>query len=148
VLYEALRYCVEQAFARQRAELRAIPDGRQRLLRLIDMQLPRPGRMRDEWSIWLQYWAEAALHPDLRPVHNEFYARWRETVMRIIARGQRQHAFRTDVDVAECALRFTALIDGLAIQVLTGASDLTVDRMRAVMLDFVAQELDNPSRPS
>jgi AcrR family transcriptional regulator len=142
VLNEALRYCVERAFARQSAELRAIDDGRQRLLRLVDMQLPRPGQVRDEWSIWLQFWAEAALRPELRAVHNEFYARWRETVVRIIARGQRQRVFRADIDTADAALRFTALVDGMAIQLLTGAPDMTLERMRKVLVDFVTRELD------
>lgn len=146
VLNEALRYSAEQAFTRQDAELRTIDDGRERLLRLIDMQLPRPGRVRDEWSIWLQFWAEATLRPELRSVHNEFYARWRETIARIIARGRRQGVLRADVDAAEAALRFSALVDGLAIQVLTGAPDMTVERMRAVMVDFIDRDLA-PDRP-
>ena len=60
VLVEALRYCVERAFARQTAELRKLDDPRERLLRLIDMQLPRAGNIRDEWNVWAQFWAEAA----------------------------------------------------------------------------------------
>jgi AcrR family transcriptional regulator len=144
LLNEALRFCVEQAFGRQSAELRTIDDARERMLRLINMQLPRPGRVRDEWSIWLQFWAEAAVRVELRALHNEFYARWRETVTRIIARGQRQRIFRADLDVAECALRFTALTDGVAIQVLTGAPDMNVDRMRHTLVGFVVRELDVP----
>jgi len=142
VLNEALRYSVAQAFARQTAELRAIDDGRERLLRLIDMQLPRPGQLRDEWSIWLQFWTEATLRPQLRAVHNESYARWREAIARIIVRGQRQGVFRSTVDAIDAALRFTALVDGLAIQVLTGAPDMSVDRMRMVLVGFMARELD------
>jgi len=142
VLNEALRYCVEQAFARQSRVLREIDDARERLLRLIDLQLPRPGQVRDEWSIWLQFWAEAALRPSLRATHNQFYARWRETVVRIIARGQRQGVFRADADAEESAVRFTALTDGAAIQVLTGAPGVTPEYMRRILLDFVERELD------
>jgi AcrR family transcriptional regulator len=142
VLNEALRFCVEQAFLRQGAELRRVSDPRRRMLRLIDMQLPRAGQVRDEWSIWLQFWAEASLHAELRPLHNEFYARWRSAVMRVIAGGQRQGVFRTDIDVAESALRFTALTDGVAIQLLTGAPDMTLERMRRVLVDYVVRELD------
>jgi AcrR family transcriptional regulator len=144
LLNEALRYCVVQAFARQSAELRTIADARPRMLRLIEMQLPRPGQVRDEWSIWLQFWAEAALHAELRALHNEFYARWRETVTRIIVRGQGQGTFRSDVDAGECAMRFTALTDGVAIQVLTGAPGMTPERMRRILRDFVVRELDVP----
>jgi len=99
VLVEALKYCVEQAFARQSVELRAIDDARDRLLRLIELQLPWPGAgVRDEWLIWLQFWTEAATRPELREIHNDFYARWMDTVVRIVRRGQRQGVFRDELD--------------------------------------------------
>jgi AcrR family transcriptional regulator len=141
VLTEALKYCVEQAFNRQSLELRAIDDAHERLLKLIDMQLPRMGRIRDEWSIWLQYWAESVVRPELRPAHNEFYARWQEAVVRIVRRGQRQGVFRPDVDPDTMALRLTALTDGAAIQVLTGAPGMTITVMRELLIDFVRREL-------
>lgn len=143
VLSAALHYCVEQAFARQSSELKAIDDARERMLKLIEEQLPRPGQVRQEWSIWLQFWSEAALRAELRPIHNNFYARWRDTVIRIVRRGQRQGVFR-DVDAEDFALRYTALTDGLGVQVLTEAPGVTVDRMRQALLDFVDRELVLP----
>jgi len=143
VLSAALHYCVEQAFARQSSELKAIDDARERMLKLIEEQLPQPGQVRQEWSIWLQFWSEAALRAELRPIHNDFYARWRDTVIRIVRRGQRQGVFR-DVDAEDFALRYTALTDGLGVQVLTEAPGVTVDRMRQALLDFVDRELALP----
>jgi len=145
VLVEALKYCVEQAFARQGGELKAIDDARERLIRLIDMQLPvvKDG-VRDEWLIWLQFWTEAAIRPELRPIHNDFYARWVDTVVRIVRRGQRQGVFR-DIDPEYAALRFTALTDGAAIKVLTGAPGMTVERMRDMLVAFVDEELVRPA---
>jgi AcrR family transcriptional regulator len=145
VLVEALKYCVEQAFARQSVDLKAIDDARDRLLRLIDMQLPRSGEVRQEWLIWLQFWTEAATRPELRPVHNEFYARWLDTVVRIVRRGQRQGVFREDLDAKQVALRFTALTDGAAIKVLTGAPGMTVERMRGMLVDFVDDQMVRPA---
>lgn len=141
VLGAALLHCVERAFARQSVELRALDSAHARLLTLIDMQLPRPGRVRDEWLVWLQFWAETALRPELRTIHNDFYARWREAVVRIVRRGQHQGQFRADADAEQLALGLTALTDGLAIQVLTGAPQVTAERMRAVLLDFIEREL-------
>jgi AcrR family transcriptional regulator len=141
VLTAALRHTLERAFERQRAELVRIEDAHQRLLKLIDLQLPTVGRVRDEWSVWLQFWAEAAIHPELRPVHNEFYDRWREAVARTVRRGQRQGVFRGDLDVDWVARRLTALTDGAGIQVLTGAADMTVTVMRELLVDFVEREL-------
>jgi len=145
VLVEALKYCVEQAFARQSVELRAIDDARDRLLRLIELQLPWPGAgVRDEWLIWLQFWTEAATRPELREIHNDFYARWMDTVVRIVRRGQRQGVFRDELDADYAALRFSALHDGAAIKVLTGTPEMTVDRMRRMLIDFVDHELVRP----
>jgi transcriptional regulator BetI-like protein len=73
-------------------------------------------------------------------VHNEFYARWRDTVVRIVRRGLRQGVFR-DVDAEQVALRLTALTDGLAIQVLTGSPDVSVTVMRELLVDFARREL-------
>lgn len=65
--------------------------------------------------------------------------------MRIVGRGQRQGLFQ-EVDPEEVALRFTSLTDGLGIQVMTGS--LSVDRMRAVLVDFVDRELLLPEQSS
>lgn len=139
VLEAAMRHCVEQAFARQSVELGAEDDAYRRILRLIDNQVPR-GRVVNEWSVWLQFWGESALRPELRPIHNDYYAKWRETVERIVRRGQRQGVFR-DVDADEVAVRFTCLTDGLGIQVMTGIPGMTAERMRDVLVDFVDREL-------
>lgn len=141
VLTAALQHTVDRAFERQSAELRRIDDAHQRLLKLIDMQLPAVGRVRDEWSVWMQFWAEATIRPELRPVHNRFYARWQDAVARIVRRGQRQGVFRAEVDVDDVTRRLTALTDGAAIQVLTGVPGMTVTVMRELLVDFVRREL-------
>jgi AcrR family transcriptional regulator len=144
VLTAALRHAIDNAFDRQSRELKAIDNAHERLLRLIDMQLPRVGPLRDEWSIWLQFWAEATLRPELRPIHNTYYARWHDTVVRIVRRGQRQEIFRTDVDPETIAQRLTALTDGTAIQVLTGAPNMTIAAMKELLVQFVHDELIAP----
>jgi len=87
---------------------------------------------------------EATIHPELRPVHNQFYARWQETVARIVRRGQRQGVFLAEVDVDGVTRRLTALTDGAAIQVLTGAPGMTVTVMRELLVEFVRRELIPP----
>lgn len=141
VLTLALQHGVNRAFERQSEDLRKIDSAHQRLLRLIDLQLPRIGQVRDEWSIWMQFWAEATIRPELRPAHNEFYARWHETVVRIVHRGQRQGEFRADADPELIALQLTALTDGAAIQVLTGAAGMTISAMREALVAYVQSNL-------
>lgn len=140
VLREALRYCVDQAFERQGASLRPIDNARKRLLALIEMQLPMGNQVREEWSVWLQFWSESCLDPDLRPIHNDFYARWMDTVVRIVVRGQRQGIFR-DVDAEQFARLLTSATDGAAIKVLTGVPGMTVDVMRNMLVSIVDKEL-------
>jgi AcrR family transcriptional regulator len=140
VLREALHYSVDKAFERQGSQLRQIVDARKQLLALIEMQLPTGGQIRDEWSIWLQFWAEAALNPALRTVHNAFYARWIDAVVRIVRRGQKQGVFR-EVDPAVFARHLTSATDGAAIQVLTGAPGMTGDTMRELLVGIVDREL-------
>lgn len=148
VLTAALRHALDRAFERQSDELKKIDNAHERLLKLIDMQLPRVGPLRDEWSIWMQFWAEATIRPELRPIHNTYYARWHETVGRIVRRGQRQGIFRTDVDPETVAHRLTALTDGVAIQVLTGAPNMTVSAMKEILAQFVQDELIPRNVPS
>jgi AcrR family transcriptional regulator len=148
VLTEALTYFVRRALERQSRELRAIDDARERLLHLFEMQLPLEGQVREEWSTWLQYWAEALVRPELRPMHEELYARWRETIVRIVERGRRQGVFR-DVDPEAVARHLTALTDGAAIQALLGSGAMDVGRMRALLVDYVDTHLVEPAhRPA
>jgi AcrR family transcriptional regulator len=140
VLTEALKYYVERAFDRQSVELREIDDARERLLHLFEMQLPVSEHVREEWSAWLQYWAEAMLRPELRAAHNEFYARWRETIVRIVERGQRQGIFRP-VDPEAVARHLTALTDGAAIQTLIGVEGMDVAQMRRLLVAYVDDQL-------
>ncbi len=140
LLTETLRYSVRQAFDRQVAELHTIADAHERLLRLVELQLPTPGLLRLEWSIWMQVWNESALRPELRVLHTDSYNRWHDTIARTIREGQQQQVF-TDTDPEELTMTLTALIDGLGIQVLTDRPGRSVDRMRQVLRDFVAREI-------
>ena len=140
VLAAAMDDAVRRAFERQREALREEDDARARLELLIDHQVPDTGQVRREWSVWLQVWAESALRPDLRAVHHRYYQGWRSVVERTIVRGQRQGVFRP-VDAAAVATRFTALADGLGIQVATGSPTITGPQMRRILTEFVAAEL-------
>ncbi|MCX2733101.1 TetR family transcriptional regulator C-terminal domain-containing protein [Saccharopolyspora sp. NFXS83] len=140
LLTEALRHSVRQAFDRQVAELHSIDDAHQRLLRLVELQLPESPGLRREWSIWLQVWNESALRPELRGLHGDSYTRWHDTIERTIRQGQHQGVF-TEGDAEELAVRLTALIDGLGIGVLTGRPERSVQRMRQVLHDFIGRDV-------
>ena len=140
VLNEALRRNVKLAFDRQVAELHAVGDAHNRLLRLVELQLPADGILRAEWSVWLQVWNEVSLNPKLQSLYTDSYDRWYRTIAMTIRTGQEQDAFRVaDPDAATTQL--TALIDGLGIQVLTGRPGSTVATMRAHLHDFIERTI-------
>ena len=143
VLEAAIGFAVERAFERQRDELRGEDDALERILRLIDSQVPDTEQVRREWSIWLQVWSECALRPELRPVHHLYYARWRDVVEQPSDVVGEQGVFRR-VDPAEVSVRFTSLADGLGIQVMAGSPSMTPSRMRELLVRFVETELLPP----
>ncbi|MDT0302056.1 TetR family transcriptional regulator C-terminal domain-containing protein [Streptomonospora wellingtoniae] len=141
LLDEALRTSAKQAFDRQVAVLHTIPDARERLDRLIELQLPNPGHLTLEWSIWMQVWTESTLHPHLRELHAGYYQRWHDTIAQTLRDGVAQGVFG-DIDTEAATMHLTALIDGLAIQVLTRRPGRTVQRMRDTLREFVSTRIE------
>jgi AcrR family transcriptional regulator len=140
VLTAALRFAVERAVARNRDALRGVDDARERLLRLIELQLPADGDVRSEWMVWLEYWAAAARRPDLEELHRELYGGWRRLIAETIRRGQRQRVFR-EGDADALAETLTALIDGAAVHAMTGLQREGAGRMRELLVAFVDRHL-------
>jgi AcrR family transcriptional regulator len=134
LLDRALRHNVELAYDRQSANLPPVADPRDRLLRLLDIQMPEGPVLGQEWSIWMQVWSEAALDTAQRDLYARAQDRWYRTVLMTLTEGARQGAFR-DGDQTIRAHQLTALVDGLGIGVMTGTS--TSAQMRAALHDFV-----------
>ena len=83
----------------------------------------------EPWGLWLDLWALAVRNRSVAAVREEFDDHWRETIRKIVRDGIAAGEFTT-VDVDEFAIAFSALLDGLAIQVALG--DSTVDEKTAV----------------
>ena len=140
VLDQALAISFEQAFTRQHEALFPLDDARDRLIRLIELQVPDSPDVCGEWRVWLQFWNESVLRPELRERNHETYEQWRDLVRRITLRGQRQGVFK-QVDTEAFVAHFTALFDGLAIQVMAGSPSISSAGMRDLLLDWVRREL-------
>ncbi|HUN35922.1 MAG TPA: TetR/AcrR family transcriptional regulator [Trebonia sp.] len=133
-LRAALGYYADRLYERLDREFAEATDSTDKLRRLVDVQLPSTGDDVAEWSIWIQSWTEAMLHPELRAEQGRVYARWRDTVVEVV-RGCQREGHGPGADAQALASRFTALVDGLAIQVLSGTGDMTAARMRELLLD-------------
>ncbi|MGW8761269.1 TetR family transcriptional regulator C-terminal domain-containing protein [Streptomyces sp. NPDC055815] len=133
-LRAALHHYAERLHQRLEAEFRDADGPVEKLRRLIDVQLISGEDDNDEWSVWVQSWNEAILDPALREGQREIYARWRRTVLDLVHACQ-DEGMATDADPEALTSRFTALADGLAIQVLAGNGEMTPARMRDLLLD-------------
>ena len=133
-LRAALSHYSDRLHRRLDDELGEVSDPREKLRRLIDVQLPVSDDDIDEWSVWMQSWIEALFDPDLRQSQMVAYRRWRTTVVQLIRDCQRLgHGSGADPELL--ASKFTSLVDGLAIQILASTTDMTVSRMRDLLTD-------------
>ncbi|MHB9755688.1 TetR family transcriptional regulator C-terminal domain-containing protein [Streptomyces sp. BYX5S] len=138
LLEAAVRWCMDEDTARRAAHLAEADDAAAELRQLIELQTPRTAQQRRQWKVWLDLWAEAARSTAVGRLHAEYYRQWRSTVADVLRRGVDQGVFRSTVDPDAAAFALTALIDGLATQVLaSGPGDGGADAMHAALLTYV-----------
>ncbi|MET9493711.1 TetR/AcrR family transcriptional regulator [Streptomyces sp. NPDC006552] len=139
LLEAAVRWCMDEDTARRAALLASADDAVAELDQLIALQTPRTEQQRRQWAVWLDLWAEAARSTTVGRLHAEYYRQWRETVADVVRRGVAQGVFRASADPQAQALTLTALIDGLATQVLASGTD--ADAMRSALAAHVRTTL-------
>ncbi|MFF8469429.1 TetR family transcriptional regulator C-terminal domain-containing protein [Streptomyces griseus] len=120
LLEAAVRWCMDEDTRRRADATAGARHAGDELRLLIELQTPRTEQQRRQWCVWLDLWAEAARSTTVGQLHVEYYRQWRGTVADVIRRGVGQGVFRP-VDGDGAALTLTALIDGLASQVLATA---------------------------
>jgi hypothetical protein len=90
------------------------------------------------WGLWFDLWAQAFRHDEVKAGRVELDARWR----RMIAAAVESADLDTEVDAKMFALEFSALLDGLSIQV--ALEDPEVDSKVAydIAMRFAERELN------
>jgi AcrR family transcriptional regulator len=144
LLSEALAFADARFYEETAAQLDGIGSARDRLTRLVEMSCSTgpagADSWEDEWVLWLDMWARAPRDPDVARDREALDRRWRETIADIVRDGQRDGEFGK-IDAEEFAIRFGALIDGLAIQVVLGDPDVPPARMFDLCMRTAAAEL-------
>ncbi|WP_338702484.1 TetR/AcrR family transcriptional regulator [Streptomyces sp. Q6] len=79
------------------------------------------------WRLWIEGWAASLREPALREVARDLDKRWKAALADVIAEGVAAGEFSCP-DPSATALRLTALLDGLAVQMT--AYDGAVSRAR------------------
>jgi AcrR family transcriptional regulator len=150
LLAEALAFADARFYQETAGQLEGIQSARDRLTRLVEMSCSTgpagPDSWEDEWVLWLDMWARAPRDPDVARDREVLDRRWRDTIAGIVRDGQRDGEFG-DVDAEEFAIRFGALIDGLAIQVVLGDPDVSPARMFDLCMRAAAAELGFQPEP-
>jgi AcrR family transcriptional regulator len=144
LLVDALRYSEESSYEATAKMLAEIPSVHERLSLLVkwtcvpeaDDEIP------GAWGLWFDLWAQAFRHDEVKAGRAELDARWRSMIIDAIKSDE----VDSDVDVKMFALEFSALLDGLSIQV--ALEDPEVDSAVAydIAMRFAERELNLPAK--
>ncbi len=110
---------LEHAVARDLARLDTVVakatdpvDGVRRILALYSPQGNANG-----WTVWVDAWAESLREPEMRDMSRRLDVRWKDVLADQIRQGVDAGLFVCD-DPEGAAWRLSALLDGLAVQVM------------------------------
>ncbi|WP_327319351.1 TetR/AcrR family transcriptional regulator [Streptomyces sp. NBC_01235] len=92
------------------------------------------------WRLWIEGWAVSLREPALREVARDLDKEWKAALAEVIAEGVAAGEFRCP-DPAGTALRLTALLDGLAVQLTSYAGAVSRARAQEWVDEALAREL-------
>ncbi|MEU0965693.1 TetR family transcriptional regulator C-terminal domain-containing protein [Streptomyces sp. NPDC005917] len=95
------------------------------------------------WRLWIEGWAVALREPALREVTKELDQQWKAAITEVIAEGVAAGEFRCP-DPTAAALRLTALLDGLAVQLTSYPGALARSRAQEWVDEALAREVGLP----
>jgi AcrR family transcriptional regulator len=99
------------------------------------------------WGLWFDLWTQAFRHPEVARDRIELDQRWRNTISGVVTDGIDAGEIEP-VDVDAFAVTFSALLDGLSIQVALRDPVVDPDRAFTIALSFAARELGLEWQPS
>jgi len=147
LLTEALRWSEISFYETVEEMLAETPALRDRLEMLVRMTCvpERKGEVRSSWGLWFDLWAQAFRHPQVSKDREDLDNRWRDMIVRVVREGVGAGDI-AKVDAKGFAVAWSALIDGLAIQVALEDPEVDPERAFTIAMDFASQALDLPRR--
>jgi AcrR family transcriptional regulator len=142
LLTEAIRYSEDSWYAEGQRRMAAIGAAAGKLEEIIAMCcLPEAGtEPPGSWVLWLDFWAQAARHPEVAGVRQKADERWRETIQSLVLAGQDAGEFQA-VSAEDFAVCLSALLDGLAIQIALEDPVVVPPQAFELSMRFAAQQL-------
>ncbi|MEU6810194.1 TetR family transcriptional regulator C-terminal domain-containing protein [Streptomyces sp. NPDC046831] len=92
------------------------------------------------WRLWIEGWSAALREPALREVARDLDERWKAAIAEVVAQGVAAGEFACP-DPDGAALRLTALLDGLAVQLTAYGGAVPRTRARRWVDEALAREL-------
>ncbi|MFI6876981.1 TetR/AcrR family transcriptional regulator [Streptomyces sp. NPDC050400] len=92
------------------------------------------------WRLWIEGWAASLREPALREVTRDLDKRWKAALAEVVAEGVAAGEFSCP-DPTAAALRLTALLDGLAVQMTTYDGAVSRARTQEWVDEALAREL-------
>jgi AcrR family transcriptional regulator len=99
------------------------------------------------WRLWIEGWAVALREPALQEVTRDLDRRWKAALAEVIAEGVAAGEFHCP-DPEATALRLTALLDGLAVQLTSYAGAVPRSRAQKWVDEALARELGLEAAPT
>ncbi|MFF8905110.1 TetR/AcrR family transcriptional regulator [Streptomyces olivaceoviridis] len=134
----AFTYAAEDDLARLRKLLGRRTTALRRLRAAVRWYAPT-GQAKG-WRLWIEGWAVSLREPALREVTRELDAQWKAAIARVISEGVAAGEFAC-ADPTGTALRLTALLDGLAVQLTSYPGAVPRSRAQGWVDDALAREL-------
>ncbi|MFE9021281.1 TetR/AcrR family transcriptional regulator [Streptomyces sp. NPDC007808] len=92
------------------------------------------------WRLWIEGWAAALREPALQEVTRDLDRQWKAALTEVLAQGVAAGEFDCP-DPTGTALRLTALLDGLAVQLTSYSGAVSRARARDWVDEALAREL-------
>jgi AcrR family transcriptional regulator len=143
LLAEALSYRDQRFFEGVAQGVEDDARASSRLRQLIEASCPpneSVERTDSEWLLWLDVWTRSRHDPQLSAERARLDEMFRSTIVEIVRDGIKSGEFEK-VDANRFAITLSALIDGLAIQVLLQDPSVDAAMMRDLCLELAAANL-------
>ncbi|MFG1933159.1 TetR/AcrR family transcriptional regulator [Mycobacterium sp. NPDC048908] len=141
LLVDALRYSEESFYEVAERMLAEVPSLRERLSLLIQWTcVPEgAGAVPGAWGLWFDLWAQAFRHDEIKAGRAELDARWRAMIINAL-----DSSGLSAKEKRIFALEFSALLDGLSIQVALEDQEVDSDLAYDIAMRFAERELNLP----
>lgn len=138
LLTEALTSAEERYYEDLERELVQTESARERLVKVVG-----GGAGEDDYdaALWMELWAKALRDPELAATRAELDGRWRRAIAEVVRYGQERGEFGP-ADPEVFAVLLASLLDGLAVQIALGDTEVTPERAEELSLALAERELN------